>query len=163
MDLPEWKGHARVASVIDPTNNPQEAQAALAEAARQATVVRSADAQYRPILLGLAAMCLALGVLVGMFPRGGSRFAGIAVLVVLFGGLVGTLFLLWRIPIYSRWGPVRFAWACAAFTIWNAAVVGLSIATGWWGTHQPGFHFTISAAVDATPLLLAAWLLGRRR
>jgi hypothetical protein len=152
-----------VATMIDPTDTPLKAQAALAEAARQATRARSADAHYRPILLGLAAMCVAAGVLVGLFPQGGSRFAGIAIIVILLGGLAGTLALLWRIPIYSRWGPVRFAWSCAAFTIWNAAVVGMSIATGWWGPHQPGIHFTVSAAVDATPLLLAAWLIGKRR
>jgi hypothetical protein len=152
-----------VASVIGPTHTPQKAQAALAEAALRATRVRSADAQYRPILLVIAAMCLAAGVLVGMFPRGGSRFAGVALIVIFVGGLAGTLALLLRIPVYSRWGPARFAWSCAAFTIWNAAVVGVSIATGWWGPHQPGIHFTVSAAVDATPLLLAAWQIGKRR
>ena len=151
-----------MATVNDPTYTPRTAQAALAEAARQATRVRSADAQYRPILLGLAAACLALGVLVGLFPRGGAPFAGIVVIAILVGGLAGVLVLLWRMRIYSRWGPVRFAWSCAAFTMWNAVVTGASVASGWWGPHQPGFHFTISAVVVATPLLLAAWLLGKR-
>lgn len=78
-------------------------------------------------------------------------------------GLVGSLGIIWRIRIYSRWGPARFAWSCAAFTIWNAAVVGVSRAFGWWEPHQPGAHFTVSAAVAATPLLLAAWLVGKGR
>jgi hypothetical protein len=161
MYFPQRKLHAIVATVTERT--PQQARAALAEAARQATRVRSADAQYRPILLGLAATYLAAGVLVGMFPRGGSIVAGVGLLLILVAGLIGGVGLLWRIRIYSRWGPVRFAWSCAAFTIWNAAVVGVSSATGWWGPHQPGVHFTVSAAVAALPLLLAAWLVGRRR
>ena len=149
--------------MIEPTDASLKAQAALTEAARQATRARSADAQYRPILLGLAAMCVAAGVLLGLFPRGGSRFAGVALIIILVGGLAGTVALLVRMRIFSRWGPVRFAWSCAAFTIWNVAVVGVSIATGWWGPHQPGIHLTVSYAVDATPLLLAAWLIGKRR
>lgn len=145
------------------TDTPQEAGAALAETGRQAARATSADAGYRPILLGLAAVYLTVAVLVGLFPRGGSIFAGVGLILVLVAGLVGSLGIIWRIRIYSRWGPARFAWSCAAFTIWNAAVVGVSRAFGWWEPHQPGVHFTVSAAVAATPLLLAAWLVGKGR
>jgi hypothetical protein len=121
------------------------------------------DRQYRPILLGLAAAYLAAGVLVGLFPRGGSMFAGVGLIVIVIGSLAGALALVWRFRVYSRWGPLRFAWSCVGFVVWNTVVVGVSSTTGWWGPHQPGVHFTISAAVAAISLVFAAWLLGNRR
>lgn len=163
MYFPKWKVHAIVGKMRESTPTPAEARGALAEAARQAARGRRADSQFRPILLGLAGACLTAGVLVGLFPRGGSTFAGVGLIFLLVAVLVGGVALLWRIRVYSRWGPIRFAWSCAAFSIWNAAVVGVSVATGWWGPHQPGLHFTVSAAVASIPLLFAAWLLGKRR
>jgi hypothetical protein len=167
--VPVWHVLAEMESICysgnmrGSTPTSQEAREALAEAARHAMRVRRADSQYRPILLGLAAAYLALGVLVGLFPRGGSVFAGAGVIVIFVGVVAATLILFWRMRVYSRWGPVWFAWSCAAFTIWNAAVVGVSIVTGWWGPHQPGLHLTVSATVATIPLLFAAWLLGKRR
>ncbi len=142
---------------------PQEARAALADAGNQATGIRRTDKQYRPILLGIAAMYLGSAFLVSLFPHGGSRFAGIALVVIFVGGLVGTLFLLLRIRAYSRRGIRRFTWSAFGFTFWNATVVGVSIASRWWGPHQPGIHFFVSAIIGVLPLLAAAWLVGRWR
>jgi hypothetical protein len=50
----------------------------------------------------------------------------------------------------------------AAFLLWNGAVIWVSIASGWWGPPQPGVHFGGSVVVAVIPLLVAAWLIGRR-
>ena len=142
---------------------PDEARAALAAASNTATGLSRTDKQYAPILLGIAAMYLGAALLVSLFPHGGSRFAGIALLVILFGGLAGTLFLLLRIRAYTRRGLQWFTWSAFGFTFWNSTVVGVSIATHWWGPHQPGIHIFGSAIVGVLPLLIAAWLVGRWR
>lgn len=152
-----------VMNIRDALPNPQEARAALAEAADRAGRVRKADRLFGRILLIVAAMYLGAGIVLGLSDLGGRTLAGRGVVLILVGGLAVTLVLIWRIRAYSRSGPLRFALSCGAFGIWNAAVVGVSMATGWWGFHQPLAHFTVSAVVAATPLVVAAWLIGRRR
>lgn len=142
---------------------PEEARVALADAGNQATGVRRTDTQYRPILLAIAAMYLGGSLIVSLFPHGGSRFAGIALLVILFGGLAGTLFLLLRIRAYTRRGLRLFTWSAFGFAFWNAAVVWGSIATHWWEPHQASSHIFGTAIVGVLPLLVAAWLVGRWR
>jgi hypothetical protein len=142
---------------------PQEARAALADAGDQATGVRRTDQQFRPILLGIAAMDLGIALLVSLFPHGGSRIAGIALMVIFVGGLIGTLLLVLRIRAYSRRGILLFAGSAFGFSFWNLAVIGVSIASGWFGPHQLGIHFFASAIIGALPLLVAAWLVGRWR
>jgi uncharacterized protein involved in response to NO len=142
--------------------SPQEARAALSEARDWAARVRRTDRQFGQILAILAATYLAAGVLVGLSDRGGRTLAGLAVVVILVGALGGGMLMIWRIRAYSRSGQAWFAASCAAFTIWNAAVAGVSSASGWWGFHQPASHFTVSAAVGAAPLIVAAWLIGRK-
>lgn len=150
---------AILASVI-PTQ--QEARAALTEADRAAARIRRTDKQFGAILLGLAAAYLAIGVLVGL-PPAVRGFAEIAILVVLVGALGEGVILLLRIRAYSRTGIRQFTVSCAAFTFWNAMVVGLSSATGWWAPSQPTSHFTVSAVLAAMPLVVAAWLVSRAR
>jgi hypothetical protein len=104
---------------------------------------------------------MAAGVLVGLGSR--APWTGLAVLLVLLAVLVGGIGRMWRMRAFSRTGPRNFALAAAAFTWWNAAVVGVSVASGWWAPRQLSFHFTVSAAVAAIPLLVAAFLIGRRR
>lgn len=142
---------------------PQEARVALADARNQAAGVHRSDKQFRFVLLGIAAIYVVAAVLVGLFPRGGSRFAGVALIVSFVAGSVGTLLLLLRIRAYSRRGILWFTWSAVLFTIWNSAVVGVSITSGWWGPHQSGIHFSISVIVAVIPLLVAAWLVGRWR
>jgi hypothetical protein len=50
----------------------------------------------------------------------------------------------------------------AAFLLWNGAVIWVSIASGWWGPRQLGVHFGGTVVVAVIPLLVAAWLIGRR-
>jgi hypothetical protein len=142
---------------------PQEARVALADAGNQATGLRRTDKQFRAILLWIAGMYLGIALLVGLFPRGGVPLVGAVVLTIFVGGFAVTLFLLWRIRAYSRRGLHWFTRSAAAFSIWNIAVLAVSHFSGWWGPNQPGFHFSISAAVAVIPLLLAAWLVGRWR
>jgi hypothetical protein len=161
MHLPKWKVQATVASVnASPT--PQQARVALAEAAGQAARIRRTDKQFGRILLGIAAAYVAIGVLVGLAPSV-PGFALIAILVILGGALGGGVILLLRIRAYSQTGVLRFTVSCAAFTFWNATVVGISSATRWWAPDQPTSHFTVSAVVAAIPLVVAAWLVSRGR
>jgi len=138
----------------------EDARAALSEAAAQASKVRRTDIQFRLILVGLALAYVAAGTLVGLVR---VPWTGVAVLLVLAAALVGSIGLMWRMRAFSRSGPRNFALAAAAFTWWNAAVVGVSMASGWWAPHQLSFHFTVSAAVAAIPLMVAAFLIGRGR
>ena len=142
---------------------PLEARAALGDANERAAQVRGTDTQFRLILLVLAGIDLAAALLMGLFPEGRSPLAGITLLGVFVGGLLAGLVLLWRVRAYSRRGLRFFTWSCAAFTWWNAAVMGMSVVSGWWGPHQPGTHFSVSAIIAAIPLLVAAWLVGRWR
>jgi len=52
--------------------------------------------------------------------------------------------------------------AVAAFNIWNATVAGISIAMGYWASTQPTYHFGVSVLVAVIPLIVAAYLIGRR-
>lgn len=122
--------------------------------------MRRTDLQFRRILVALALAYLVAGALAGLVR---VPWTGVAVLFVLAATLVGSLWLMWRMRAFSRSGPRHFAVASAAFTWWNAAVIGVSLASGWWSPHQPSFHFTVSAAVAAIPLVMAAWLIGRGR
>jgi hypothetical protein len=140
--------------------SPKDARAALSEASALASKVRRTDIQYRLILVGLALAYVAAGVLVG-FVR--VAWTGAAVLLVLVATVFGSIGLMWRMRAFSRSGPRNFGLAAAAFTWWNAAVVGASVASGWWAPHQLNFHFTVSAAVASIPLLVAARLIGRGR
>ena len=141
---------------------PQEAQAALTEADRAVARIRRTDKQFGAILLGLAAAYVAIGVVVGLAPAV-PGFALVAILVTLVGALGGGVTLLLRIRAYSRTGVLQFTVGCAAFSFWNAAVVGVSSVTRWWAPNQPTSHFTVSSVVAAIPLVVAAWLVSRTR
>jgi len=142
---------------------PQEARAALGDAKERAAQVRQTDTQFRVILLVLAGVDLTAALLIGLFPEGRSPLVGITLLVVFVGGLTVGVIVLLRARAYSRRGLVFFTWTCAGFTWWNAAVIGVSVTTGWWGPHQSATHFSASAIIAAIPLLVAAWLVGRWR
>ncbi len=144
------------------TPTKQEAQAALAEASRQTARVRRADHQFRWILLILVAVYLLAAGIISVTSRPGPSFGGLVVLVLIIGGLVGSALLIWWIRAYSHAGIRWFIGAVVAFTWWNGIVCALSILTGWWGPSQPNYHFGVSAVVGVIPLVVAAWLVGRR-
>jgi hypothetical protein len=143
---------------------PHQAQAALTEANSQAAHVRSSDHQLAWMLLGVAAAYLATGGVISTLPslRRGGPVAGLAILAILTIGVVGLIFVGLRIRAYSRAGVLLYFGGIAVFNIWNAIVTGVSILTGWWALTQPSYHFGISEVVGAVPLLIAAWLIGRR-
>lgn len=147
----------------EPAPTAYEAEAALAEAHRQAARVHHADHQLAWLLLGVAAIYLAAGGVISTLPdlrRGGP--AGLAILAILLVGLVGLIFVALRIRAYSRTGILLYFGGIAVFNVWNAIVSGVSIGTRWWASTQPSYHFGISELVGAIPLLAAAWLIGRR-
>ena len=147
----------------DSTPTPGQARAALAEVKSRSAEVDRSGSQYRFILLALAAANVGLGVVVGFYPRGGSVLVPIAFLTLFGSALFVTVAVFVRVRAYSKASRIKFAVSATAFTFWNAAVAGVSSSSGWWGPQQPGTHFTVSAAVASIPLLVAAFLLGRRR
>ena len=144
------------------TPNQQEAAAALEEAARQSAAVRGADRAFGPVLVAVAVCYLVVGIVVGVHPRGGSAFAVAALVIALLATAGGSLAWILRLRAYSRRGVLRFSFVLAAWTWWNAAVIGASVASGWWGSQEPGFHFTISALIASIPLFAAGGLISRR-
>ncbi len=144
------------------TPTPQDARASLDEAAKQSARLRRADTSFRPILLALAATYLAIAVLLSINPRGGNFLTSGGVLIAYFVGVGITFYLAWRIRAWSRVGTIWLVVAVLGFTLWNFAVIWVSIATGWWGPHQPGLHFGASAVVAVIPLLVGAWRFGPR-
>ena len=147
----------------DPAPTAHEAEAALAEANRQAVRVHQADHQLAWLLLGVAAVYLAAAGVISTLPdlrRGGP--AGFVILAVVLVGLVGLVLVAVRIRAYSRTGVLLYFGGIAVFNIWNAIVGGVSIGTRWWASTQPSYHFGISELVGAVPLFVAAWLIGRR-
>lgn len=140
-----------------------EAQAALAEANSQVVRLHRADRQLAWIVLAIAGMYVAVGAIVSTAadPRRGGA-AGPAILAILVLGLVGVVFAFLRIRAYSRIGILLYFGGIAAFNLWNAIVIGVSVGTRWWASTQPSFHFGISAAVGTIPLLVAGWLIWRR-
>ena len=150
--------------VSEPAPTQRDAQAALAEANNQAGRVRRADHQLGWIVLATAVIYLAVAVVVSTLPdpRQGGPVAGPAILAILLVGLVGLVYVFSRIRAYSRAAISLYFGAIVAFSLWNGIVVGVSIASRWWASGQPGYHFGISAAVAVIPLLVAARLILRR-
>lgn len=148
----------------DTAPTPSEAKATLAEANRQAERVHRADHQLAWIVLGIAAIWLAVGALISTLPdpRRGGPVVGPAILAIMVVGLVGLVLVFLRLRAYSRVRILLYFGGVAVFNVWNAIVVGVSIGTRWWASTQPGYHFGISAAVGSIPLLVVAWLIWRR-
>jgi cell division protein FtsX len=142
---------------------PQEAKAALAEASSQAARVRRADHQFRWFLLGVAAAYVGGSAIISTSPRpGGSAVAWIALLAFLIAWMVAFIAFGLRIRAYSRRGFLYFLGAYAAFVVWDAIVNGVSLGSRFWSPLEPSYHLVISEAVGVIPLIVAAWLIGRR-
>jgi hypothetical protein len=162
--LPNWQVNASLQVVSDSAPTPLEAQAALAEANSHAVRVHRTDHQLGWIVLGIAAIYLAVGALMSTLPdpRRAGPVVGPAILAVMVVGLVGLVLVFLRVRAYSRTGILLYFGGVAVFNVWNAIVVGVSIGTRWWAASQPTYHFGISAAVGTIPLLVVAWLIWRR-
>jgi cell division protein FtsW (lipid II flippase) len=149
--------------VSEPAPTPQEAQAALAEASTQAARVRRADQQFRWFLLGIAAAYVGGSAIISTSPRpGGSAVAWTALLVFLTGFVIAFIALGLRIRAYSRKGFISFLGAFAVFMIWDTIVNGVSLGSRFWSPLEPSYHLVISESVGVIPLIIAAWLIGRR-
>ena len=151
-------------AVSDSAPTPLEAQASLAKANRQAARVHRADHQLGWIVLGIAAIWLAVGALISTLPdpRRAGPVVGPAILAVMVVGLVGLVLVFLRLRAYSRSGILLYFGGVAVFNVWNAIVVGVSIGTRWWASTQPSYHFGVSVAIGTIPLLIVAWLIWRR-
>jgi hypothetical protein len=121
------------------------------------------DRLVRAVLLVLAAEIVALGVAMLPDPRQGS-VRTTAMLGLIFITLIASAFLLLLNRPFSRRVEIGISIAAAGFSVWSCLVMVASITSGWWGGDgQPGYHLTLTFAVMALPLPVAAWLLGRPR
>ena len=141
----------------------QDAAAALAEVGIRAQQVRQADSHLRWMLLALLAAYLVVAVLMSLSPHHGSTFVAVGIMATLVAAVAFAVVVGVRIRAYSRDGIRLYFGTIIAFNLWNAIVTSASIATRFWGTDQPSYHFGISEAVGVVPLVIGAWLLGRRR
>jgi len=141
---------------------PQDARALLEEAKGRAATVRRSERQLLWTLVVAAAMYAVAGFLLSFNPRQGNQLIGTALLVTFLLALAAGLYLGWRVKAWSRSAVLWFVGSLAAFLVWNGAVIWVSVATGWWRPGSAGIHFGISSAVALIPLLLGAWLFGRR-
>ena len=137
---------------------PKEAAGALAEANLRETQVRKADAQLGRILGVLAAAVVGIGFLMSVAPH----LVGPAVAAIYLGAISVVMVVFLRIRAYSRTGLRIFSLTASTFTIWNALCAGVSVATRWWSSSQPSYHFGVTEAVTAVPLVIGIWLLSRK-
>ena len=151
-----------VEGMTETSPTPQDARALLDEAKGRAATVRQSERKLRWTLLLIAAMYLVTAVLLSFNPRQGNKLIGTALLVTFVIALALAIYLGWRVKAWSRAAVLWFVGAMAAFLVWNAFVIWVSIATGWWGPKAPGIHFGGTAALAVIPLLVATWLFGRR-
>ena len=86
----------------------------------------------------------------------------IALLVFLIVWMVAFVVVGLRIRAYSRTVVLSFLGAVAVFMIWNAIVNGVSLRSGWWSPLEPNYHLVMSEALGVIPLIVVAWLIGRR-
>lgn len=139
--------------------NQRQAVQTLAEAAGHTATVRRADRPLAVALLILALVYLLVGMIGLLGPGPGSGLAFIAVFAI---GLVSVVIVLSRVRASSRIGSRLYGGGIAIFLLWNAAVILGSSQLGWWAPQTPGWHFLVSAAVAALPLLVVAAVLLRR-
>jgi hypothetical protein len=138
---------------------PDQAAGALAEAKLRESQVRRADGQLAWILAVLAIAAIGIGILMSLAPH----LVGPAVAALYLGAIAVVVVVFLRIRAYSRAGLTRFTLAASTFTIWNALIAGVSVATRWWSGSQPSYHFGVSEAIAVVPLLVGIWVLSHRR
>jgi hypothetical protein len=149
-----------------------EAREAIARAAEARAAVRSADRLFRTWLLAIAGATVALTLLVEvmtLLPRWGVL--GPVEGLIVNGALVGAIFVFVTIEArqraYSRGAKLWFSATIFVFVIWGLYVERWSLGSGWIAYQLPPlvrtWHVALSAVVATIPLLLSAWLIGRRR
>ena len=96
--------------------------------------MRRADHQLAWMLLGIAAIYLAVAAVMSTLPdpRRAGPVAGPAILAILISGLVACIVIGLRIRAYSRTGILLYFGGIAAFNLWNGIVVATSLTTRWW-------------------------------
>jgi len=113
------------------------------------------------MLGAVLAIDLGVGVVLSVSPRQGTTLAGMAVAVLLAALLVTAVVIARRIRAYSRTGLVWFLTTYIAFYVWNTVVVLVSVGTRFWASSQ-SYHFGLSVAVGALPLVVGVVVLTRR-
>ena len=110
----------------------------------------------------IADLYLAVAVVMSVAGRRGGPIAGLALLAFVLAAVIALVWLGLQLRAFSRAGILWYLWAIAAFNIWNAILVGVSIGTGFWASTQPTYHFGVTVLVAVIPLIVAAYLIGRR-
>jgi hypothetical protein len=140
-----------------------QARAALMEVSARAGQVHRSDRRLAWMLLVAAGVYFVAGIAVSLSPHEGRSVAGPAVVGILAVAVGASIAIGIRIKAYSRAAITWFFATMIGFSLWNALIVGTSVATRFWAPGQPGYHFGISVAVATLPLLAGAAQIGRRR
>jgi hypothetical protein len=149
-------------AVAEPNLTAEQARAALDEVGDRASQVRRSDLQLCWMLLVIAGAYVGVGAVMSVSGRHGSALAAVALLAMLAAAIASGVVIGLRIRAYSRAGIIWYFATTIAFNLWNAAVVSVSIATRFWSSSQPGYHFGITVAFAVIPLLVGAVALVRR-
>ena len=128
----------------------------------RAAQVRRSDRQLWRMLLLVAGAYLGVGAVMSLTPRHQATFAPAVVVLTLLAALGAGVVIGLRIRAYSRAAIIWFFSTIIAFNLWNAVVTAASIATRFWASGEPSYHFGISVTIAVIPLLAGAWLLARR-
>ncbi len=164
-----WKVLAKLESIVyadavsdSPELTAEQARAALQEAGMRAAQVLRNDRQLAWMLFVVAAVYLGAGAVMSFSPHHGRTYAGVTVVLMLAAAIVAGVVIGIRIHAYSRTGMLWYFSSIIAFNLLNAAVASVSILTRFWAADQPSYHFGLSVLVGVIPLVLGAWLIGRR-
>jgi hypothetical protein len=155
-------------NVEQPT--PDQARAAIAEAAAAQQPVRSSDRIFAPRLLALAAATVGLTALISVFtvlPAWMGPIEGILAGVGLTGAVVLVVTTQMRQHAYTRRGNRLFVAILLVWMLWGEVVLQGSFHSDWLAHSLPpvvrSFHFVVTSVIAVVPLLVGALLFGRRR
>jgi hypothetical protein len=149
---------------------PEQAQAALAEAAAAREQVVGSDRAFAPRLLALAAATVCLAALLVVFtqlPAWTGPLQGILAGLGLAAAVVLVASAQLRQHAYTRAGNRLFVAILLVWIIWGEAVLQFSLHSGWLDHRMPhlirDLHFIAGAVLGVLPLLIGAVLFWRRR
>lgn len=155
-------------SIDQPT--PDEARAAIAEAAAAQQPVRSNDRVFALRLLSLAAAMVGLTAMISVFtllPNWMGPIEGLMAGVGLTGAVLLVVTVSMRQHAFTRGGKRLFTITLLVWIFWAEVVFQGSFRSDWLAYQLPylvrSLHFILSSVIAVVPLLVGALLFGRRR
>ncbi len=169
-DARDGRDRPGAADVSIPQPTPDEARAAVAEAAAAQDPVRNSDRVFAPRLLALAAATVGLTALISVFtvlPAWMGPIEGLLAGLGLTGAVVLVVSAQMRQHAYARAGNRLFAATPLVWIVWAEIVFQGSFRSNWMAYGLPHLvrmsQFVLSSVIAVVPLLVGAILFGGRR